>query len=172
MEDKQGIYWHQGMFLQSQHFQMADLHSQFQYKPVQEAGLPHFWGVGELELSASATANRTVEVQSARLIFPDRTYVEYPGNAVIRTRTFDAAWVEGDKPFTVYLGLKNLSANEKNVTIVADLTEASGAPTRYSTLSNPLDTADLYSDGPAAQVRTLLHVVKVFFESEIDQLQD
>ena len=172
MEDKQGIYWHQGMFLQSQHFQMADLHSQFQYKPIQDSGLPHFWGVGELELVASATANRTVEVQSARLIFPDHTYVEYPGNAVIRTRTFDAAWVEGDKPFTVYLGLKTLSANEKNVTIVADLTEASAASTRYSTLSNPPDTADLYSDGPAAQVRTLMHVVKVFFESEIDQLQD
>ncbi len=172
MEEKQGIYWHQGMFLQSQHFQMADLHSQFQYKPMLEAGLPHFWGVGELELVASATANRTVEVQSARLIFPDRSYVEYPGNAVIKPRPFDADWVEGDKPFTVYLGLKTLSANEKNVTIVPDLMEAGGVATRYATLAAPPDVADLYSDGPDAQVRTLLHVVKVFFESEIDKLQD
>ena len=68
MEEKQGIYWHQGMFLQSQHFQLADLHSQFQNKPIQEAGLPHFWGVGELELVAAATANRTVEVQFKRFL--------------------------------------------------------------------------------------------------------
>lgn len=172
MEEKQGIYWHQGMFLQSQHFQMADLHSQFQHKPMHEAGLPHFWGVGELELVASATANRTIEVQSARLLFPDRTYVEYPGNAVLKPRHFDVDWVEGDKPFTVYLGLKKLSSTEKNVTLVVGLAEAAGAPTRYATLANPPNLADLYSEGPDAQVRTLTHVVKVFFESEIDQLQD
>lgn len=172
MEEKQGVYWHQGMFLQSQHFQISDLHNQFQNKPVQEAGLPHFWGVGALELVASATANRKVEVQSARLIFPDRSYVEFPGNAVIRSRPFDVDWVEGDKPFTVYLGLKTISSSEKNVTIAADLLEASGASTRYATLANPADSSDLYSEGPDAKVRTLLHVVKVFFESEIDKLQD
>ena len=172
MEEKQGIYWHQGMFLQSQHFQLADLHSQFQNKPMQEAGLPHFWGVGELELVAAATANRTVEVQSARLIFPDRTYVEFPGNAVIKSRPFDVDWVEGDKPFTVYLGLKTMSGIEKNVSVVPGLLEAGGVTTRYATLANPPDSADLYSEGPGAQVRTLLHVVKVFFESEIDKLQD
>lgn len=172
MEEKQSIYWHQGMFLQSQHFQMADLHSQFQNKPLQEAGLPHFWGVGELELVAAATANRAVEVQSARLIFPDRTYVEFPGNAVIKSRPFDVDWVEGDKPFTVYLGLKTMSGIEKNVTLVPDLLAAGGATTRYASLANPPESADLYSEGPSAQVRTLLHVVKVFFESEIDKLQD
>ncbi len=172
MDEKQGIYWHQGMFLQSQHFQMADLHNQFQHKPIQESGLPHFWGVGELEIVAAAAANRTVEVQSAKLLFQDRSYIEYPGNAVIKARPFDVDWVEGDKPFTVYLGLKKLSATENNVTIAADLTEAGTASTRYATLANPAEVADLYSDGPAAQVRTLLHVVKVFFEGELDKLQD
>lgn len=172
MEETQGVYWHQGMFLQSQHFQMADLHNQFQHKPIQESGLPHFWGVGELEPIASAAANRTVDIATARLLFQDRTYIEYPGNAVIRARPFDADWVEGDKPFTVYLGLKKLSTTESNVTIVPDLAHAGTVSTRYATLANPTEVADLYSDGPAAQVRSLLHVVKVFYESEIDQLQD
>ncbi len=172
MEQKQGIYWHQGMFLQSQHFQMADLYRQFQNKPIQEVGLPHFWGVGELELVTAAIANRTVEVQSARLIFPDRTYVEFPGNAVIKSRPFDLDWVEGDKPFTVYLGLKTMSGIEKNVTLVPGMLEAGDVTTRYATLANPADSADLYSEGPGAQVRSLLHVVTVFFESEIDKLQN
>ena len=83
MNDKQGIYWYQGMFMQPQHFQLADLHAQFRDKPLMETGLPHFWGVGDLELSQSAIANRTIEVTRAQLLFPDRSYVEFPGNAVI-----------------------------------------------------------------------------------------
>lgn len=172
MDETQGVYWHQGMFLQPQHFQAADLHMQFQHKPVQEAGLPHFWGVGDLELVSSAVANRTLEIKSARLLFPDRTYIEYPGNAVIKTRPFDVDWVEGDKPFTVYLGLKKLSSLEKNVTIVPNMSEAGGVGARYASLSSPAESADIYSDGPSAQVRSLVHVVKVFFESELDKLQD
>ena len=172
MEETQGIYWHQGMFLQPQHFQMADLNHQFQQRPIRDAGLPHFWGAGALELVASAVANRTVEIQSAHLIFPDRTYVEYPGNAVIQARPFDLDWIEGDKPFMVYLGLKKLSPIENNVSVVADLTQAGSAATRFASLSNPVEVADIYSDGPTAQVRSLLHVVKVFFEPELDKLQD
>lgn len=172
MKDQQGVYWHQGMFLQPQHFQMAELHQLFQNKPIQDACTPHFWGVGGLELVSSATTNRRVEVQSAQLLFPDRSYVEYPGNAVIQPRAFDAAWVEGDKPFTVYLGLKKLSPHEPNVTVVEDLAQAGSASTRYASLTQRPDVADLYSEGPIAQVGTLLHVVRIFFETELDKLQD
>jgi type VI secretion system protein ImpJ len=172
MDDTKGVYWHQGMFLQPQHFQMADLNRQFQSKPLMESGLPHFWGVGELTLNKAAMGNRTIDVQSAQLLFPDRTYVEFPGNAVIAARPFDADWVEGDKPFTVYLGLKKLSQQESNVTSAENVSEAAAAATRFATMGDALELADLYSDGPPAQVRTLLHVVRVFFESEIDKLQD
>jgi type VI secretion system protein ImpJ len=172
MDDKKAIYWHQGMFMQPQHFQMADLHNQFRNKPLLESGLPHFWGVGELELSSAAAANRSIQVERAQLLFPDRSYIEYPGNAVIAPRSFDSAWVEGDKPFTVYLGLRKMSDQEKNATLAASVTEAANAPTRYASLGNPPETPDLYSDGPPAQVRTLLHVIKVFFESELDNVGD
>lgn len=171
MDKEQGIYWHQGMFLQPQHFQQAELYSRFQMKPVFEAGLPHFWGVGRLELAKSAIANRTIEILDAQLMFPDRSYVEFPGNAVIKARPFDTAWVEGDKPFTVYLGVKKLSRQEANVTEVDSLADAGAALTRFASVSNPPESADLYSTGQPAQVRTLLHVVRIFFESEIANLE-
>jgi Uncharacterized protein conserved in bacteria len=41
MEEKKEVYWHQGMFLQPQHFQIADAHQQFRQKPLYEAGTPH-----------------------------------------------------------------------------------------------------------------------------------
>ena len=101
MKQTRAIYWHQGMFLQPQHFQLAERQLMEQHKPVTQSGLPHFWGVGELALSAAAVANHRIEIQSATLLFPDQSYVEYPGNAVIADRAFDAAQVRSDRPLSV-----------------------------------------------------------------------
>ncbi|MDR5837091.1 type VI secretion system baseplate subunit TssK [Caballeronia sp. LZ034LL] len=170
MEDKQAVYWHQGMFLQPQHFQLADQHNRFTQTPLFEAGVPHFWGVGALELSKSAVANRTIDVRHARLLFRDHHYVQYPENAVIAPRTFDASWVQGDRPLTVYLGVRRASEQDRNVTEVGTLAEAADATTRFATVMSVPETPDLYSQGPGAPLQTLRYVLKVFFESELDHL--
>jgi type VI secretion system protein ImpJ len=170
VEDKQAVYWHQGMFLQPQHFQLADQHNRFTQTPLFEAGVPHFWGVGALELSRSAIANRTIDVQRARLLFQDHHYVEYPENAVIAPRTFQASWVQGDRPLTVYLGVRRASEQEKNVTEASSLADAANAATRFATVMPASDTPDLYSEGPGAPLQTLRYVLKVFFETERDHL--
>jgi type VI secretion system protein ImpJ len=172
MDEKLGVYWHQGMFMQPQHFQIADLHGPFRIKPFLESTVPHFWGVGELEIAATAIPNRIVEIHAAKLLFPDHTYIEYPGNAAIAARSFDESWIDGSQSCTIYLGLKRASRHEANVTMVSALTNASAVQTRYACLENPPESTDLYSDGPAAQVLTLHHVVKIFFESELDKLAD
>ncbi|WP_350029341.1 MULTISPECIES: type VI secretion system baseplate subunit TssK [unclassified Caballeronia] len=170
MEHKQAVYWHQGMFLQPQHFQLADQHSRFTQTPLYEAGVPHFWGVGALELSRSAIANRTIDVQRARLLFRDHHYAEYPENAVIAPRTFEASWVQGDRPLNVYLGVRRASEQEKNVTEVGTLADAANVATRFATVMSVPETPDLYSEGPDAPLQTLRYVLKVFFESELDHL--
>ena len=172
MNEKAGIYWQQGMFLQPQHFQQSDLHQQFQRKPTLENGQPHFWGVGELVLSTAAIANLRIEVQSARLLFPDRSYVEYPGNAVLAGRAFTTDLVEGDKPLTVYLGLRRLHATDANVSTVGELGDAALASSRYATTHGAEEVPDLYSNAPPAQVRSLMFVVRIFFENELEALQD
>ncbi|WP_213307572.1 type VI secretion system baseplate subunit TssK [Paraburkholderia sacchari] len=166
MDHNKGIYWHQGMFMQPQHFQLSALYEQFRLKPVFETGLPHFWGAGALDIATSAIARQVIEVRAAQLIFPDRTYVEYPGNAVIAPREFDAAAVGEGRSLTVYLGVRKLAAEGNNVTLCETPEEAAAAPTRYASLARAPETPDLYSDGPPASVHTLLHVVKVFFEDE------
>lgn len=172
MKHQAGIYWHQGMFLQPQHLQLAELNQQFQRKPLMEGGLPHFWGVGELSLSAAAIANRRIEIQSARLLFADQAYIEYPGNAVIAQRSFSADWLEGDKPFMVYLGLRRLSLTEPNVRTADAYADSALAPTRYAATHQADDVVDLYASAPPAQVRSLMHVLRVCFESELETLQD
>lgn len=170
MDHSKGIYWHQGMFMQPQHFQLTEQSGQFRIKPLMETGLPHFWGVGKLEVSRTAIANRFVEVLGAHLLFPDHTYVEVAANAVVAPRRFDDVWCGDEKALTVYLGLRRLSDQGSNVTLCDSLEEAASSSTRYATLKRPPEVPDLYSDGPPASVHTLLHVVRIFFESEIDNL--
>jgi type VI secretion system protein ImpJ len=172
VEENKAIYWHQGMFLQPQHFQVADQYKHFIQRPLFEAGIPHFWGVGEIELSRSAVTNRSIDIRRARLLFQDHHYVELPENAVIAPRAFDPAWVQGDRPLTVYLGIRKITVQERNVTEVSSLADASSVQTRHATVMAVPEMTDLYSGGPAAPLQTLLYVVKVFFESERDHLDD
>jgi len=172
MNDKAGIYWHQGMFLQPQHFQYAELHQAFQRRPMLQSTQPHFWGVGELTISAAAIANQRIELQSARLLFPDHSYVEYPGNALVAGRSFTIDQVEVDKPQMVYLGLRRLQPSQDNVSTVAQLGDAALASTRFATTHGAQEVADLFSDAPPAPLRSLTLVLRIFFESELDTLQD
>lgn len=171
-----GIYWHQGMFLQPQHFQLAELHQQFQRTPLMGAMQPHFWGLGALELSAAAIANRAIEIVSGKFLFADGSYIEYPGNAIISPRSFKAAWVEGDRPFMVYLGLRRLSWQDQNVTVVHPGVDGEApnmqVPTRFVSPPGAEEVADLYAAGPAAQVRSLFYVLRIYFEDELDGLSD
>ncbi|MBI3067621.1 MAG: type VI secretion system baseplate subunit TssK [Betaproteobacteria bacterium] len=172
MEGKKPIFWHQGLFLQPQHLQLADLHARFLQKPVLELGLPHFWGAGDLEIAKSSLANRVFEIARARLVFRDGTYVEFPGNAILSSRSFEGAWTEGDKPFTIYLGVKKLNQQEKNVTVVKTYDDVAGVSTRFVTTADPEEVRDIYGDGPDAQVKSLNYMLKIFWEGEWRHLDD
>lgn len=171
MNEKLPVFWHQGMFLQPQHFQQADLHAAFSHKPFLKAVTPHFWGVGALELSDSALSNRSVQVRQANFIFQDGTYVEFPGNAVMDARSFEKVAKDGVNDFKVYVGLRHLEPYSANVTEVADLMQGAAAATRYAVLLGGEEQADLYVSGPSAHVRGMHYVLKIFFEHEIEHLQ-
>ena len=48
------LFWHQGLFLQPQHFQLQDLVAQSRLIPFQHYLQPHFWGVGSMDIEAAA----------------------------------------------------------------------------------------------------------------------
>jgi len=172
MDNKKSIYWHQGMFLQPQHFQLTEMHQQFRLKPVIESGLPFFWGVGDMEIDAGTLPSKVFELIRASLHFRDGTYVEFPGNALIQPRSFDAAWTDPDKPFTIYAGVRKHSGVEPDVTVLKSLAAAGEVTSRYVTTADPEEVADIYSDGPAAQVKRLTMVVRLFWESELPNAEN
>jgi type VI secretion system protein ImpJ len=170
MDVMQPIFWHQGLYLQPQHFQLSTLYQQSMIKPVLEYGLPYPWGVGRLAISESALLNHVVEISKAALMFRDGTYVEYPGNAIVSPRSFENAWLDGDQPFNVLIGLRRMRMRESNVTVVKSVAESGDAPSRFVTSTDPDDIIDLHAAGPEAKVRRLSFLLRIIWPSELEQL--
>ena len=166
------LFWHQGLFLQPHHFQQADLYYQTLLTPYQRYIQPYLWGAGGLEIHEAALGNRSFSIANGQFIFPDHTYLTYPGNALIEDRAFDEDWVDGEKPLTVYLGLKKLNEVGENVTVLPNLDNFPEVTTRFVTAADAEEIADLHQEGPAAEMKRLYYVLKIFWESEVDQLGD
>ncbi len=58
---QKSLFWHQGLFLQPQHFQYSDLYHQTSYYPMIEIANPYFWGVARLEINEGAYRPDRVE---------------------------------------------------------------------------------------------------------------
>ena len=169
---KRPLFWHQGLFLQPQHFQLKDVHFQSLLTPFYRFLQPHLWGTGDYEIRKAALGNRSFDLIRGEFLFPDMNYVVFPGHAVIEARSFDDAWVEGDKPFTVFVGLKKWNDVGENVTVLSKLENLSDVTTRFVTTADPEDVSDLHQGGPPAQVKMLNYALKIFWETERDQLGD
>ena len=172
MDIQRPLFWHQGLFLQPQHFQLLDLSFQSLLTPFHLFREPHFWGLGEIEIQKAALGRRSFNLLKGIFLFPDGSYTVLPGNALIEARPFDVAWVEGGKPFPVYVGLKKWNEAGENVTVLDKLENLSEITTRFVTTADPEEMKDLHSGGPKGQVKRLYYVLKIFWETERDQLGD
>lgn len=170
--DNKPIFWHQGLFLQPQHFQLADRSQQAKLLPYQNYLQPHFWGVCQIQMLASSLAHRTCEIESGEFIFPDGTFISLPGNAIVSPRSFDDEWVDPEKPFTIYLALHKHSQYDDNVTVLPDLNTHEDVTTRYVTTTNPESIKDMYVQGSEAQIKFLRHALKIVFDNEKDEMND
>ncbi len=172
MDIQRPIFWHQGLFLQPHHFQQNDLYVQGLQAPLRKFLSPFFWGVASFEYSKGALENFTFDLVSGEFLFPDGTFVAFPGNSILAGRSFEEAWGEADKPLTIYLGLKKMDESGINTTELAKPDEIASVATRYVSTPEPEDVADLYETGPAGQVKKLQLVLKLFWETEKDMVGD
>src|SRR6202012_1870859 len=61
---------------------------------------------------------------------------------------------------------------EANVTVVADFDAIGGGKTRLVASSEHEEIRDIYGDAPPAQFKSLRYVLRIFFESELEHLDD
>jgi type VI secretion system protein ImpJ len=169
---KRPIFWHQGLFLQPQHFQLKDLYDQSLLTPFHKFLTPHFWGIGDIEIQKASLGNYSFNLSSGQFLFPDMTYAVFPDNAIIEARSFEGAWEAGGETFTVYIGLKKWNDAGENVTVVSTLSNLFDVTTRFVTTTQPEEIQDLHQDGPSAQIKRLYYVLKIFWETEKNVLGD
>ncbi len=166
------FFWHQGLFLQPQHFQQQDRYIQSLLTPLHSYLQPHFWGVGSLKMQDAALGNFSLQVLQGQFLFPDGSFVSLPENALIAPRSFDDDWIESGKPLGILLGLRKWNPGGDNVTVLSSLENINDVATRYVTSTESEEVKDLYQGGPVAQVKRLYYVLKIFWESEEEQLGD
>ena len=169
MSVQKPLFWQQGLFLQPQHFQLQEQSFRGLLAPFGRFAAPHFWGVGDLEIRKSALPNRILDLHRGTFMFPDGTWVDLPGNAVIRARSFDESWAG---PLNVYLGLKAWNDSGENVTVVENLENISAVTTRFAATADPEEVNDLHAGGPVGRVKRLHYVLKLFWEHEIGEAGD
>jgi len=166
------LFWHQGLFLQPQHFQLKDLYDQSLLTPLHRFLNPHFWGIGDMEIQQAALGNHSFNLLKGEFLFSDMAYVILPDNAVVQARSFEGAWPEGSKSFTVYVGLKKWTDAGENVSVLSNLSNLSDVTTRFVTTTEAEEIQDLHHNGPSAQVKRLYYVLKIFWGTEKDFVGD
>lgn len=172
MNPEQPILWHQGLFLQPQHFQHLDCYHQSLLHPFQSYLQPYFWGVHSVEISEAALLNRVVEVTKAEIIFQDGTWVLLGKNGILPARSFadrETVFLEEGASFPFYVGLKRWDRFGVNVAAEGRST-VKGA--RYQSNADPVELADLYQNGPAANLFFMNYSLELFWKDEIKDKDD
>lgn len=168
MNDNQPIFWHQGLFLQPQHFQHGDALRQQELARLVELTQPHAWGIASMEIEEPALATLRLAVSQVSLRFRDGTLVEYPGNAILEPRSFDLERLGDGR--TAYLGLRRESPDQPSVLEFESLAEAGRAESRLAVAADAQMLPDRYTGGPSARVKLMSYVLRIFWEDELDQL--
>jgi len=166
------IYWQEGLFLQPHHFQWQDRYLQSQIEPLNRYLRPSFWGTGRIAIHEASLSNHIFTVDNGEFRFRDLTHVTYPGNAVLESRNFEKQWSDRSKPFTVYLGIHKLSPTGKNVSDPQDYKSFSLVPTRFVAERQIEMLPDLYAGGERLPVERICYVLKLLWETEINNIGD
>ena len=166
------IHWQEGLFLQPQHFQWQDLYFQSQIDPLNRYLQPSFWGTGHIAIHKEALDNYVFNVLGGEFRFRDMTHAIFPGNAILESRDFEKAWKDKGKPFGVYLGIRKLSRNGKNVSDSQDYESVSMVPTRYAAEREAERLPDLSAGGEELPIERMRFVLKLLWEDEKNSIGD
>lgn len=172
MKPQRPLFWHQGLFLQPQHFQQFDIFTSVANGAALHHGNPWFWGVNKVIIDEHALQNRTITLTEGEFVFPDTSFVSIPENGIALSRQIDSSRTEPHKPFMVYAGIRKMNLSGTNVCHeqAPELLYQSGS--RYCLDESDSECADLHDNGAPGQVLRMKYVVRIFFDFEREAIGD
>lgn len=99
------INWHEGMFIQPQHFQANDRRLAFQISE-QTALNPFWWGVAVMAIDKDALEGYRFNLYSCKLRLRNGTWINIPGNAVMPVKFFQEKMQAHDGALPVWIGVR------------------------------------------------------------------
>jgi type VI secretion system protein ImpJ len=166
-EPRKPVFWYQGLFLQPQHFQQADLFHQSSIAPLRDYIQPFFYGTCGYTIDEGALREMVFTLSDGEFLFQDGTWVKTTENAKLEARPFKDAWTNMDKPFKVFIGLRRWDHAGKNVVVPG----GSDARRRYLA-DEAAAMKDVYGGDNIAEVKLLDHLLRFFWEDEISDAAD
>ncbi len=103
--DTAPVNWHEGMFIQPHHFQVAE-HASNAGLIHQHMTQPHNWGIASIAIDKNALEGFRLKVHRAAFRMPGGTWVEIPGNAVVTEKSFQEEFGHTDTPLAVWAAIK------------------------------------------------------------------
>lgn len=171
MHLKSSLFWHQGLFLEPQHFQHLDQAQEAMLARHLAFTSPWAWGFAALTIDETALHARSLRIRHLAARWKDGAFTEFPGNARVESRRFELTdFAQG--PRTAYLGLRRLIEGEPNVLRYENLDDAAQSRSRFVAAADPVQVPDVYSDGAPGQVAMMDYVLRIFWEDEIQHLGD
>jgi type VI secretion system protein ImpJ len=173
-EPQRPLFWHQGLFLQPQHFQQLEQYGRSLLGPLLQYRCPCFWGVRGLRIQGESLKKRVFEIAKGEALFQDGTWAAFPGNARVQPRSFEdvSSAIESGSLFRVFLALKKWDPREPNVAVSKDDRDPCLETRRYACPTDPEEVKDLYGDGPPASVRFMTVTLKIVWETEVNGYRD
>ncbi|MEY4503717.1 MAG: hypothetical protein RL154_5, partial [Pseudomonadota bacterium] len=168
MQTIEPIFWHQGLFLQPQHFQMLDMNINNMFLTSLSINNQYAWGIDKCIIDTDALSRGIVSVKQLSAVFQDGTIINIPDNAICHGRNINKVWTDKDKPINIYAGIKRLSEKE-NVAIVQNMEDIEKCDSRFAYNQTIVSQKDIYmQDAPDANMKKMSYVIKIFLESEIE----
>ena len=172
MELYKQISWQQGLFLQPQHFQLLDVHHDFQRSQYIKLTHANCWGSERVIVDKTVLQDQQVNLLSGTILFKSGALINIGENGVIVPRSFAKSWENRSQPLKVYIGIKRFNQNGQNVTSLKDWGDIKSVQTRYAAFEQPELIKDYYYDGPDAYIKQQVFVVQILWGHELDETAD
>ena len=157
------IFWHQGLFLQPQHFQYLEQSIIDELKIFKELAV-YFWGVRRVEFNNEAVLNNELQLDDFEVVLKDGSIIT-KDNSIVFNKVLNESGVQ-----KIYLGVKRF-LKSGNVEAVENLNEIKGDK-RYICDINGEEVSDIYTVSEKTDIKFLKYSVKLFLENEINSLNE
>lgn len=163
----QPIYWHSGLYLQPQHFQLSDIQQEYWDYRYLQLHTPFCWGMIRFELDPQALLNQELSASQAVLLFPDGTLVDVDVNGLLPERSLRQFAENYTQPVPFFIGLRRFHPGQSNVAEGETLSVDIQGIRRWTLQGNAHMQRDLFGEGPDADVQTLRYHLRFFLENEV-----